>query len=64
MPWAIRSSWRGYNLSFHLARRHTALARAIDVLQDIESDTGYDTRRGLPDGTLAGVSQTSVCDTC
>ena len=27
-------------------------------MQDTESDTGYDTRRGLPDGTLARVSQT------
>ena len=27
-------------------------------LQDIESDTGYDTRRRAPDGTLAIVSQT------
>ena len=33
-------------------------------LQDIESDTGYDTRRRVPDGALAGVSQTAVYDTC
>ena len=32
-------------------------------LQDIESDTGYDTRRRAPDGVLAGVSQTAVYDT-
>ena len=33
-------------------------------LQDIESDTGYDTRRRAPDGALARVSQTAVYDTC
>ena len=33
-------------------------------LQDIESDTGYDTRRRVPGGVLAGVSQTAVYDTC
>ena len=32
-------------------------------LQDIESDTGYDTRRRVPEGALDGVSQTAVCDT-
>ena len=25
---------------------------------------GYDTRRRCPDGVIAGVSQTAVCDTC
>ena len=39
-------------------------AHARDVLQDIESDTGYDTRRRGPEGALAGVSQTAVYDTC
>ena len=33
-------------------------------MQDIESDTGYDTRRRGPDGAFAGVSQTTVYDTC
>ena len=33
-------------------------------LQDIESDTGYDTRRRAPEGALTGVSQTAVYDTC
>ena len=33
-------------------------------LQDIESDTGYDTRRRAPEGALARVSQTAVYDTC
>ena len=32
-------------------------------LQDIESDTGYDTRRRGPDGVRDGVSQTAVYDT-
>ena len=32
-------------------------------MQDIESDTGYDTRRCAPDGALARLSQTTVCDT-
>ena len=52
-------------------RGHSASARATRTptchatrLQDIESDTGYDTRRCLPDVALAGVSQTAVCDTC
>ena len=31
-------------------------------MQDIESDTGYDTRRRWPDGVLARMSQTAVCD--
>ena len=33
-------------------------------MQDIESDTGYDTRRCSSDGGLALMSQTTVCDTC
>ena len=33
-------------------------------LQDIESDTRYDTRRCSSEGALAGVSQTAVYDTC
>ena len=33
-------------------------------MQDIESDTGYDTRRRSPDGALAVVFQTTVYDTC
>ena len=33
-------------------------------LQDIESDTGYDTRRRVLDGVFARVSQTTVYDTC
>ena len=33
-------------------------------LQDIESDTGYDTRRRVPEGVPARVSQTTVDDTC
>ena len=32
--------------------------------QDIESDTGYDTRRRALDGALARLSQTTVYDTC
>ena len=32
-------------------------------MQTIESDTGYDTRRRSPDGALALLSQTAVCDT-
>ncbi len=43
----MRGRWRRY------ARR----------LQDIESDTGYDTRRRVLDGVFARVSQT-VYDTC
>ena len=31
-------------------------------LQDIESDTGYDTRRRVPDGARARVPQTTVYD--
>ena len=33
-------------------------------MQYIESDTGYDTRRGAPEGDLALLSQTTVYDTC
>ena len=33
-------------------------------MQDIESDTGYDTRRHAPDGALASLSRTTVYDTC
>ena len=33
-------------------------------MQDIESDTGYDTRLSCPDGVFARVSQTAVYDTC
>ena len=33
-------------------------------MQDIESKTGYDTRRRALDGALAVVSQTAVYDTC
>ena len=33
-------------------------------MQDIESDTGYDTRRRASDGALAHLSQTTVYDTC
>ena len=33
-------------------------------MQDIESDTGYDTRRCGLGGAFAGVSQTAVYDTC
>ena len=40
-------------VAFHLRR-----------LRDRESDTGYDTRRRASDGALAGVSQTTVYDTC
>ena len=32
-------------------------------LQDIESDTGYDTRRRVLEGALVRMSQTTVCDT-
>ena len=32
-------------------------------MQDIESDTAYDTLRCLPDGAIALMSQTSVYDT-
>ena len=32
-------------------------------MRDIESDTGYDTRRRVPDGAIDGMSQTAVCDT-
>ena len=39
-------------------------AHSFDRLQDIESDTGYDTRRRWPDGVFACVSQTAVYDTC
>ena len=34
------------------------------LLQDIESDTGYDTRRRVPEGVISRLSQTSVYDTC
>ena len=33
-------------------------------LQDIESDTGYDTRRRALDGVRDGVSHTTVYETC
>ena len=33
-------------------------------MQDIESDTGYDTRRRASDGALARLSQTAVYDIC
>ena len=33
-------------------------------MQDIESDTGYDTRLGAPEGVCDGLSQTAVYDTC
>ena len=33
-------------------------------MQNIESETGYDTLRGSSDGALAVVSQTAVYDTC
>ena len=33
-------------------------------MQDIESDTGFDTRRRVLEGTLARMSQTAVYDTC
>ena len=33
-------------------------------MQDIESDTGYDTRRRVLEGVFARVSQTAVYDTC
>ena len=33
-------------------------------MQDIESDTGYDTRRRAPDGVFVSLSQTAVYDTC
>ena len=33
-------------------------------MQDIESDTGYDTRRRVPDGARARVPQTAVYDIC
>ena len=39
-------------------------ADAVSVLQDIESDTGYDTLQRTPDGVLARVSQTAVYETC
>ena len=46
----------------HLASKgHARFARR---LQDIESDTGYDTRWRVLDGVFAGVSQTAVYDTC
>ena len=32
-------------------------------MRDIESDTGYDTRRRVIEGVLARVSQTTVYDT-
>ena len=32
-------------------------------MQDIESDTGYDTRRRVPNGVFARLSQTTVYDT-
>ena len=33
-------------------------------MQNIESETGYDTLRWSPDGAFARVSQTAVYDTC
>ena len=33
-------------------------------MQDIESDTGYDTRRRASDGAISRLSQTTVYDTC
>ena len=49
--------------SRNATRGPSALAHARDVLQDMESDTGYDTRRRVPDGVLARLSQTAVYDT-
>ena len=44
-----------------IRRRGTgAFARRME---DIESDTGYDTRRRVPDGALARLSHTTVYDT-
>ena len=40
-----------------------ALLVRLDVCDDIESDTGYDTRRRAPGGAFARVSQTTVYDT-
>ena len=53
---------------FHYRRPSASWAHGTGTLarrmQDIESDTGYDTRRRTSDGALARLSQTSVYDTC
>ena len=46
------------------ARSAHGTATRARRMQDIESDTGYDTRRRVLDGVFAGVSQTAVYDTC
>ena len=57
----MSSRIRGHSASARAARTPTCHATR---LQDIESDTGYDTRRCLPDVALARLSQTTVYDTC
>ena len=64
-----RSSGRAADAPPGAAGRQTPARRgrnAVPGLQDIESDTGYDTRRRAPAGVVARLSQTqtSVCDTC
>ena len=44
--------------------KRSRLHSTAERMQDIESDTEYDTRRRSPDGALACMSQASVCDTC
>ena len=64
---ACRSSGCAADAPPGAAGRQTPARRgrnAVPGLQDIESDTGYDTRRRAPDGGLARLSQTTVYDTC
>ena len=58
------SRWRPAVRPFSAKARASEPCSFARRLQDIESDTGYDTRRRELEGTLAGVSQTAVCDTC
>ena len=73
-PSALRMEWRSSSDSrggrAHRADRGRLVSTVLEPccfprrLQDIESDTGYDTWRRVPDGVLARVSQTAVYDTC
>ena len=47
-----------------MVKRPAPLGSSDIRLQDIESDTGYDTQMRVLDVVFAGVSQTSVYDTC
>ena len=61
----LAQAGKGFDIPFNpqgeFGARTGPLARRM---QDIESDTEYDTRRRSSDGARARVSQTAVYDTC